>query len=146
MDKRFENLPQEQLEGLRACKTPEELIDYAAKNNIELPEDLLDCLKSVENKELEMGDLENVAGGSMFAKNKSRENSRNSVRKFSQCPVYGDYHDFVFTGESRPTDAWFYNTEEHYVCACGKGYWRAGFWQVGSNWDTYHGGGEGSWE
>ena len=42
------------------------------------------------------------------------------------CPVHGNYHVFKPTGESRKTDCWFYKTEEHYRCDCGKSYWDAG--------------------
>ena len=51
------------------------------------------------------------------------------------CPVYGsEGHKYEFTGESRATDAWFYKTEEHYKCACGKGYWSAGLFSI-TKWD-----------
>ncbi len=49
-----------------------------------------------------------------------------SVSADDNCPVYGSSHHYKATGESRKTDAWFYKTEEHYKCACGKGYWEAG--------------------
>lgn len=46
------------------------------------------------------------------------------------CPVHGHHHDYKPTGESRKTDAWFYNTEEQYKCACGKSYWEAGYFSI----------------
>ena len=54
------------------------------------------------------------------------------VERPNVCPLYGKDHHYIATGESRPTSAWFYKTEEHYVCACGKGYWDAGLF----SWPT----------
>ena len=75
--------------------------------------------------ELSAEDLGKVNGGNQIDRDTSPED----------CPVYGsDGHNYVATGESRPTDAWFYKTEEHYKCACGKGYWSAGFFSI-KKWD-----------
>lgn len=73
-------------------------------------------------------DLNNVSGGGKPLANVSGKNQ-------DRCPYYDSVnHLFYPTGESRPTDAWFYDTEEHYVCACGAGYWYAGFWSE-KKWD-----------
>ena len=53
-----------------------------------------------------------------------------SVSADDNCPVYCSSHQYKATGESRKTDAWFYKTEEHYKCACGKGYWEAGYFCI----------------
>ena len=105
------NLTEEQKKAMRACKTPEELLSYASDNDIELPADLLDAIS-----------------GGLYLDNYSD--------KRSKCPAHANgKHDYKFTGESRPTDRWFYDTEEHYVCACGKGYWSAGAFEWEVTWD-----------
>lgn len=81
-------------------------------------------------EELNMEELSEVSGGSQ---RKSRPKGKNLSAEY--CPVYGEEgHQYKADGQSRKTDAWFYNTEEHYVCDCGKGYWDAGTFSI-RKWD-----------
>ena len=73
-------------------------------------------IQIVNNRE-----MANVAGGV----------SPLSISTTEECPVHGDSgHVYKPTGESRKTDAWFYNTEERYKCACGKSFWEAGYFSI----------------
>ena len=107
------NLTEEQKQAMRACKTPEEILSYAEENDIELPPDLLEAISGGGESPYTYYD-----------------------RKYNKCPAHSNgKHDYKFTGESRPTDCWFYDTEEHYVCDCGKGYWSAGAFEWSVKWD-----------
>ncbi|MBQ8967485.1 hypothetical protein [Ruminococcus sp.] len=76
---------------------------------------------------IELSELENITGGITAPYDYTKHPN--------YCHYSGRGHNFKATGGSRPTDAWFYDTEEHYVCACGKGYLSAGFWDFGKKWD-----------
>lgn len=80
----------------------------------------VDNFFSGSENELSMEEMSEVAGG---------------YNKATRCPVYKNAgHKFQSDGQVRKSDAWFYKTEEHYVCACGKGFWFAGVWSL-RKWD-----------
>ena len=69
MDNQFDprKFSKEQLQQAVACETPEELLDLAKKNGIEMtPEQAKKYLAEMENLELDRSDdqMEAVAGGS----------------------------------------------------------------------------------
>ena len=84
------------------------------------------------DKILGIDKLEKITGGDESGHFPQLPNRREEELR---CPVTKGEHNYVMTGESRPTKRWFYKTEEHYVCACGSGFCRAGIFRLDIDWD-----------
>lgn len=58
----YESLSDEQKMAVEACRSIDELVEFAGKEGIELPEEMVAYLRKMDS-ELSIDDLEDVAGG-----------------------------------------------------------------------------------